>query len=73
MMAHGSSLPFVILLATPDQRSSDHVVAIPKDVGPHVDGLSNNALDGKASIVEARINVLNVKRAAGSRASNRSG
>src|SRR5205807_2740767 len=42
--AHGRSLPALLAVAAPDERRRDHVVTIAKNIGPHFDRLTANAL-----------------------------
>ena len=45
----GDALPVAVLLAAPDQRRGDHLVAVAIDVGPHLDRLADDPLDGKSA------------------------
>lgn len=63
-MTHWLGAPLAVKVAPPKQRGSYDVVAIAENVGPHLDPFADNALYGKASAVDDREDVLNVKNAA---------
>ena len=63
-MGHRRAAPFAVLLATPDQRCGDHIVAVAIDIRPDVDALADDPLHGKAAAVDQRINIFDMESAA---------
>ena len=61
---HRRALPVAVAFAPPQQRRGDHVVAVAKEVGPHLDRLADDAFDRETAAVDQRIDVFNVKRPA---------
>ena len=64
VMGHRRAAPFAVLLATPDQRRGNDIVAVAIDIRPHFDALADDALHRKAAAVDQRINVLDMESAA---------
>src|SRR3982074_2458237 len=65
VMAHRRAAPLPGPPATPDQRRAHHIVPVAIDIRPDLDALSNDTLHGKAAAVDERINIFNMKSAAG--------
>ena len=65
VMGHRRAAPFAVLLAAPDQRRGDHIMAVAIDVGPDLDALADDPLHGKAAAVDQRINIFDMESAAG--------
>ena len=56
--AHGPSMPAFLAIAAPDERRRDDVMAIAKNIGPHLDRLTLNALHRITALLDARVDVL---------------
>ena len=65
VMGHRRAPPFAVLLATPDQRRGDHIMAVAIDIRPHLDALADDALHREAAAVDQRENVFDMESAAG--------
>ncbi len=65
VMSHRLAPPLPVALEPPYQRCVHDIVAVAIDVRPDIDTLADDPLDGKAAVVDARINVFNVKCACG--------
>ena len=65
VMDHRRAAPFPVLLAAPDHRTGDDVMAVAIDVGPDVDALAGDALHGKAAAVDQRKNIFDMESTAG--------
>jgi hypothetical protein len=63
--SHRDAIPFRVLLASPDQGGGDNIVTVAENIGPYVNRFTDHALHGKAPIVNAGINILNVESVAG--------
>ena len=59
--AHGHCCPGRIALAAPVQLRAQDVMTFPKDVRPGFEDLAGNPLDGKATAVQRRIDILDQK------------
>ena len=65
VMGHRRAAPFAVVLATPDQRGGDDVMAVAIDIRPHVDALADDALHREATAVDQRKNVFDMESATG--------
>ena len=63
VMGHRRAAPFAVLLAPPDQRRGNHIMAIAIDIRPDLDALADNALHGKAAAVDQRKNIFDMESA----------
>src|SRR6185369_10092605 len=58
VMPHRHALPSAGALGTPAQRRGRDLMTVAENVGPDLDRLAGNALDGKAPAIDGRINIL---------------
>src|SRR5664279_1647148 len=65
VMGHRLAAPFAVLFAAPDQRSVHNIMSVAVYISPDLDALAGDALHRKAAAVDQRINVFNMKSAAG--------
>ncbi len=65
VMGHRLAAPFPVALAPPQQRRRHNVMPVTIDIRPDFDGLSDDPLHRKAAAIDQRINILNMKSAAG--------
>ena len=63
VLRHRRAAPFAVVLAPPDQRGGDDIMAVAVDVGPHFDAFAGDPLDGIAAAVDQRIDVLDMESA----------
>ena len=66
MKEYSPPVPVMVALETPEQRRVHDIVPVAIDVGPNLDALSDNALDGKAAAIDQRINIFDMESAANS-------
>src|SRR5262252_5146696 len=55
--AHRRVMPDSLAFPPPDERGGDDLVAVPENVGPHVDRLALDPLYRKATMLDARVDV----------------
>ena len=65
VMGHRLAAPFPVTLAPPQQCRRHNIMPVTIDIRPDFDGLSDDPLHGKAAAIDQRINILNMKSAAG--------
>src|SRR5580692_879922 len=64
-MGHRLAAPFAVLFAAPDQRGVHDIMSVAVDIRPDLDALPGDAFHSKAAAVDQRINIFNMKSAAG--------
>src|SRR5580692_6502814 len=64
-MGHRLAAPFAVLFAAPDQRGVYDIMSVAVDIRPDLDALPGDAFHSKAAAVDQRINIFNMKSAAG--------
>jgi hypothetical protein len=62
---HRRAAPFPIILETPDQRAVDLIMTVAVDIRPDFDAFAGDPLHGKAAAVDLRVDILDMKSAAG--------